>query len=201
MSTYWIERYKKQGRRTVGNSAFTDKEFKESTEKITKLIDLKLSQFIIGKSILEIGCGYGRVSKILCRWGRKVCGIDIVPWAINEAKSYCSNATFLSYDGKVIPYLDQSFEIVLTWTVLQHINPNNIHKMIHEIKRVLKPGGYIIIYENVSTGKSNGSYIWFRDQMKYIKMLRPLIVNSWEIIKGFDGNDEDHVLMVLRSCE
>lgn len=196
MSKYWVDRYMKQGRRTVGNSTFTDKEFKASTEKITRLIDLKLSQFIIGKSILEIGCGYGRVSKILCRWGRKVCGIDIVPWAINEAKSYCPEATFVSYDGKVIPYIDQSFDVVLTWTVLQHISPADIGQMIREIKRVLKPGGHIIMYENVSERESNGTYIWFRDPVKYLNMLSPLTVNYWEIIRGFDGDDEDHALMV-----
>lgn len=121
-----------------------------------------------------------------------------MPWAINEAKSYCSMGTFILYDGKAIPYVDCSFDVVLTWTVLQHISPDDIKRTIREIKRVLKPGGCMIMYENVSTGKSNGSYLWFRDPMKYLKLLSPLSVDHWEIIKGFDGNQEDHALMVLK---
>lgn len=33
MSEYWIERYKNQGRKTVGNISFSDKDFKESTKR------------------------------------------------------------------------------------------------------------------------------------------------------------------------
>lgn len=53
------------------------------------------------------------------------------------------NPDTIYYDGKVIPFLDQAFDVVLCTEVLEHVA--NPEEMIREIYRVLKNGGTGIV--------------------------------------------------------
>lgn len=53
------------------------------------------------------------------------------------------------YDGFNIPYPDESFDIVTCIMVLHHIKgKNNIKKLLREIVRVIKKGGYFVVKDH-----------------------------------------------------
>tara|TARA_Y100000310_G_scaffold204358_1_gene204616 strand:- start:5105 stop:5812 length:708 start_codon:yes stop_codon:yes gene_type:complete len=91
--------------------------------------------------ILDVACGTGRYFKFYGE--REVHGIDISKDMLNLAKAVDQNAVLKVADGENIPYGDNSFDIVITSQFIQHI-PNYL-RVIKEMRRVCKSGGYIII--------------------------------------------------------
>lgn len=88
--------------------------------------------------ILEIGAGAGWQSEILQKNGYDVSAIDL------ENTNYKNEQKFnvISYDGYKIPFKDNSFDVVFSSNVLEHIP--HIIEFQKEIKRVLKNDGVCI---------------------------------------------------------
>lgn len=95
------------------------------------------------ESVLEIGCGCGNVLekiKNTCNQVVKISGIDINQQAINLAQEKIPNGQFFCDD--VLECLkkidDKSFDIVFSSGCLIYICPEDIKKIIFEIKRISK---------------------------------------------------------------
>lgn len=88
--------------------------------------------------ILEIGAGTGWQANSLKRHGYEVQAIDL------PASTYSENRIFpvIDYDGKNIPFADNTFDIVFSSNALEHIP--HLHEFQNEIHRVLKPSGIAI---------------------------------------------------------
>jgi len=90
--------------------------------------------------ILNIGTGTGEEIKVLKKYG-KVYAIDInsdaikmIPKGLCEEKKVC--------DATDITYPDEFFDLVTSFDVFEHIK--NDSKSVREVKRILKPSGYLI---------------------------------------------------------
>jgi ubiquinone/menaquinone biosynthesis C-methylase UbiE len=88
--------------------------------------------------ILEIGAGAGWQAKILAESGFDVKAIDIQASLYNKDRIW----PVVQYDGMIIPFEDDYFDVVFSSNVLEHIP--HIEQFQHEIKRVLKPDGVAI---------------------------------------------------------
>lgn len=110
-----------------------------------------INSMLFQKNVLDLGCGDGKSAYYidsLCDINSYV-GIDISEKSIIKAKSRnINNTTFRAYDGKNIPYEDNSFDIVFIACVLHHIDVDNRQDILSECYRVLKKGGEIIIFEH-----------------------------------------------------
>jgi len=97
-----------------------------------------LPYFPKGCSVLEIGAGSGLLSQLLSRKGYSVQAIDI------KTSQHCKHRVWpvTIYDGRVIPFKNNSFDIVFSSNVLEHISHR--YEFQSEIKRVLKSGGTAI---------------------------------------------------------
>ncbi len=196
MKSYWEDRYQTQGRKTVGFCGFTQDQFEKKTAEVLSRVEFLLRKVFAGKIVLDFGCGWGRFSKMLASFCSQVHGVDISEWAILEARSYAPECKFLVYDGVRIPYPDDYFEGVFCWTVLQHIEPARIDGSCEEIKRVCGEKAALLLYENVSTWHMDKSHVWFRSSETYGEKFN-LGSSFKEMIKGSDGVNEDHILMVM----
>tara|TARA_B100000315_G_C14539763_1_gene570291 strand:+ start:626 stop:1384 length:759 start_codon:yes stop_codon:yes gene_type:complete len=101
-------------------------------------INKVLFQIPIGSKILEIGAGAGFQAKALSDNGFEVVGIDL------KTSSYRNEQVYpvINYDGKFIPFPEDSFDVVFSSNVLEHIH--NVEEFQKEIKRVLNKGGICI---------------------------------------------------------
>jgi malonyl-CoA O-methyltransferase len=102
------------------------------------------------KTILDAGCGTGRISLKLLNKGAKVFGIDVSPYMIKKAETKVSK--YPKYKGKSefklasvykIPYNDCKFDLVVCNLVICHLK--NLNKAVSEMSRVLKKSGTLII--------------------------------------------------------
>lgn len=97
-----------------------------------------------GVRILEVGCGAGRMIDHLTQNGYHAIGFDISRKMINEGRVRYPNAiTLIASGDKYMPFKDASFDIVMSFDVLEHIPNTDEH--LQEIKRILKPRGYYLL--------------------------------------------------------
>jgi ubiquinone/menaquinone biosynthesis C-methylase UbiE len=93
--------------------------------------------------VLDWGCGYGQVTALLRRHG-----VDAVAFDYREGierpttaplERYREIEAHLSPDPVLLPFEDNSFDMVLSCGVLEHVE--NPDRSLDEIRRVLRPGG------------------------------------------------------------
>lgn len=95
-------------------------------------------------NILEIGCGPGALATSLHRWypNAEITAIDRDSNFITYAKSSAPEINFLEGDAEKLPFCDCAFDITISNTVSEHIEPS---KFFGEQMRVLKPGGICLV--------------------------------------------------------
>lgn len=91
-----------------------------------------------GARILEIGAGTGQQSAALLKMGFGVEAIEVP----NSVYSGDRLFPIRNYDGDNIPFPDESFDIVFSSNVLEHVP--NLARVHEEVRRVLKPDGYAV---------------------------------------------------------
>lgn len=110
--------------------------------------DLELAMLFLEKgqllekrySILEIGCGIGKLCSRLYDMGYKnVTGIDIASSAISFGRNRFPNLNLLCMDAGSLAFRDNCFDVCLSFDLVEHIPDVNTH--FEEVWRVLKPGG------------------------------------------------------------
>jgi len=90
------------------------------------------------KKIIDIGCGTGHVADLLTKEGKDITPVDI------SNKSLVNSIKPIIYDGKHLPFPDQSFDTSLLLMVLHHIPEPSV--VFSEAARV---GKELVIIETV----------------------------------------------------
>lgn len=127
------------------------------TLKIRYLMDLLERRERKNVTLLEVGCGSGRILMSIRERDPHInlSGVDISKAQIDLAKKECAKARidFSVAGGEKLPYPDNSFDYVVFTDVIEHVeDPDG---MLREISRVLKPGGYLY---GVSPAEGHGIY-------------------------------------------
>ncbi|MDQ6917333.1 MAG: class I SAM-dependent methyltransferase [Pseudomonadota bacterium] len=101
---------------------------------------------VAGKRVLDAACGEGYGSALLARAATEVVGVDIDDAAIAHASGrYAdrSNLRFVSGSCDALPVGDASVDRVISFETIEHLSAQAM--MLAEFRRVLAPGGALII--------------------------------------------------------
>lgn len=163
----WEDRAKKDGLKSVldpGDLRGMKNEYIDTLHKTM------LSKYLLScdnEKILDFGCGVGRLTSYLGRTGAKVVGVDITKSMTDMAKERYPGQIFVCYDGKKLPFEDNSFDHAVSVFVLQHITSlDDLRKIAKELTRCLKIGGKIYLIEQVS--RENSDYYIHRLPKDYL---------------------------------
>ena len=96
----------------------------------------------------DIGCGFGRLTPVLAESAAEVVGFEREGPLIQTARRLLPDLTFEQVVTlEQLPAGDASAEFVLTFTVLQHMPDPRAEAVLAEIRRVLAPGGHLLLVE------------------------------------------------------
>lgn len=99
------------------------------------------------KKILDVGAGTGRLAIPLARRGAAVTACDISKEMLarlkNKIKTKIKNLEIVEGDAEVLPFADQTFDIVVAAFLLVHIK--DPRRVFDEVYRVLRPGGLFLV--------------------------------------------------------
>jgi ubiquinone/menaquinone biosynthesis C-methylase UbiE len=128
-----------------------------------------------GMSLVDLGCGSGRLAKYLgLRFhDLSYVGIDIVQALLDYAQKQCpAHFRFVKHQGVSIPLESESTDVVVAFSVFTHLLQEETYLYMSEAKRVIVPGGKLIfsflefgaphhwnVFEDtVAARKQNASY-------------------------------------------
>jgi len=99
-------------------------------------------------SILDVGCGVGLIHQILGSRYTGLIGIDVAPATLVEAQRRQPAGRFARYDGRSLPFADETFDLTYTVNVLHHVSPLAWRVFVSELARVTRPGGLVAVFEH-----------------------------------------------------
>lgn len=92
--------------------------------------------------ILDVGCGTGYNLQHLQRYG-KARGVDMSEHALEFCRRRGLQSVSLHTAGE-LPFGDQNFDLLTAFDVIEHIPDDRA--ALTEFRRVLRPGGWLLIY-------------------------------------------------------
>jgi SAM-dependent methyltransferase len=100
-----------------------------------------------GKRVLEIGCGNGADAVMFAKHGAAYVGVDLTDTAVDATRRHLAAEGLEGRCGlanvEQLCYAKESFDIVYSFGVLHHTS--SPERAVHEVWRVLKPGGVALI--------------------------------------------------------
>ncbi|MDD3019696.1 MAG: class I SAM-dependent methyltransferase [Alphaproteobacteria bacterium] len=102
-------------------------------------------------TFLDVGCGHGLIHPYLkenAEFDIDIHGIDPASTVIDFARERHGSFTYAVNEGTSFPYEDDSFDVAKATCVMHHVDPSQWECFLREMKRVVKPGGLIFIYEH-----------------------------------------------------
>ncbi len=106
-------------------------------------------------ALLDLGCGIGNATaRFAAAWpaaqfeGVDVSADSVAVAQIRAQRGEITRAQFRHYDGQLLPYTDASFDLVFIAVVLHHVPLELRASLMAEVRRVLRPGGRVYVFEH-----------------------------------------------------
>ena len=96
---------------------------------------------------LDVGCGDGAFDTYLGEIG-SLEGVDASEAMVEKARQTNPDGVYRVADGTVMPYDQDSFDLVFTVCVLHHVEPGERDPFVTELRRVTRPGALVVAFEH-----------------------------------------------------
>lgn len=103
---------------------------------------------IVRPRMLEAGSGRGVLQLYWAKHNFDVYAVDRRPeiylWVMEQEKRFRLTLNFLAQDLKELSFYDNFFDVIVSASSLEHNSLEDASKILEQLVRVLKPGGYLI---------------------------------------------------------
>lgn len=131
-------------------------------------------------TILDVGCGYGRITKMIAenfQDAHEITGIDISEDQLMNAREFCAGYRVGFFEQSILERFkfDPRWDLVVAVEILMHITPNDIERAIENLTRVARR--YILTcdwYEPVNPPESDFCFQHDYDKLFYLNGFRIL---------------------------
>lgn len=146
---------------------------------------------------LEVGCGFGRLSPVIGEFVTESHAIDINPSALQRGEQYYPEIGFTAANVTRLPFPDDYFDVVVSWTVLMHVPPKEFDRAVSEIKRVRSEEGRVVLCEGVQYPRNSkmpssgwrdpeNGHVWDRSVEEYTTAFSPLELTHSSFIDEYE---------------
>lgn len=168
MQNYWNRRFATYGHTNLRISALLAYDQKIRFKALKKLLLRNKVLMADRPIILDIGCGTGNLVAELTQYKPRIVGFDLSNYLLKKTKQrfeIAQNVQLFCGDVKAISLLKNSFDLVTSMMVLQHITPDKqLSTAMQNLFDVLKPEGYALLFESVFSDKDKSD----QDQNFYL---------------------------------
>ncbi len=139
-----------------------------------------------GRKAVDVGCGEGRLCRMMRGWSIDSIGIDPTRTLIEEARRRDPAGCYVQAGAQALPLRNESVDLSIS--CLSLIDIEDIDRAVLEMVRVLKPHGRLIVVNLTSFNTAGGELGWHKDgggKKLFFRMDRYLDERDYEI--AFSG--------------
>lgn len=97
-------------------------------------------------TVLDFGCGWGRITRCFLRETKELYGSDCLPYAIQLCRDALPNCRFYHTDPlPPSPFEEKQFDLIYGYSVFSHLSEEAHLAWLAEFCRILKPGGILAL--------------------------------------------------------
>ena len=117
--------------------------------RVAKVLDIYDPQ--PGERVVDLGCGWGTFGFVLAGRVREVVGVDFSEKSIELCRERLAedprdNLRFVCADAGATGLDEESFDVVLSADLFEHLYPADSERVVAEAFRLLKPGGRFSVW-------------------------------------------------------
>jgi SAM-dependent methyltransferase len=151
---YWLERHERLrgDMRSVGCMNRTPEDAAAALERTEGRLRVVLEAVCperSGRSLLDFGCGVGRLAPLMRDLGFDYLGVDLSPVAIDQARTAHPSAAFEVAD--IVSFrTERRFDVIVVWSVLLHlVRDDDWTAALHNLANALADQGRIVLFDTV----------------------------------------------------
>jgi SAM-dependent methyltransferase len=107
---------------------------------------------LAGRTVLEVGCGAGRLLAWLAKAGADPIGLDPDPAQLARARAEATGVPLVAGVGEALPFASGRIDLVLCFNSLHHVPLALQWQALAEAARVLATGGELLVVEPLPAG-------------------------------------------------
>jgi SAM-dependent methyltransferase len=190
---YWIARHEELigDPRSVGNRARSIQDGVEAERRLSETAGVLADMLDGPRSILDLGCGYGRVAAAFQARGYDYLGVDVSPTAIEQARQRHPEGEFLVGDLRSWS-TDRRFGVVSALYVMVHfVEDSEWRRMLTRALDWVAPSGVLLLADTFAEEKSRPSpHATVRPLSDYAELLGA---------HGFELDEDFHERFIVRN--
>jgi SAM-dependent methyltransferase len=136
--------------------------------------------------ICDLGCGPGQIARYLHRQGVETLGVDLSPRMVAEAQQLNPEIHFHQGDMLSLPDEDNSWGGIAAFYCIIHIPREQIAEALREMKRVLKPGGVLLVTFHIGQEIKHLDEWWEKPVNLDFAFYEPAEMEDWLHEAGYE---------------
>ncbi|HET6899728.1 MAG TPA: class I SAM-dependent methyltransferase, partial [Vicinamibacteria bacterium] len=108
-----------------------------------------------GETVLDLGCGAGKMALYAAQGGRRAAGLDVAPFFLARA---AREVDLVLGDLRRLPFRKGSFPRAYSLDVLEHLDETGVREVLLEARRALGPRGRLFVYTHAMESSRLASF-------------------------------------------
>jgi SAM-dependent methyltransferase len=168
-------------------ATYTERIFSELAGKpLDRHLLNRLAEDVRGHGLVaDLGCGPGHVARYLHDQGVRMLGIDLSPRMIDSARQRSPDIEFRVGDMRALDLPDGALAGIVAFYSLIHIDEHEMGATLRELRRVLAPGGLLLVAFHIGEETVHRDELWGHTVSLDFRFLMPSPMVARLIEAGF----------------